>query len=230
VVPAPAKDRPKMTIGEATMKIWASPTLQSRHEIALGYGEVTISKNQTGVPRVSHLLAWIGFAESSNLAFCPAQTATSPTLSKSSASGLPTSGFAAVIIGATNGSPAVTYVARSEICDSIAPAALAKATEIVSVPWIQTGRSNIALSIRTLLPPCGSLDGISSGGSGKMFSVSVTASVPDVLNNCAPAHYVSQEIDFGPPNNPPGAPPPIVTASTLITHGKVGPLPLTMAH
>ena len=166
----PAIDRTSSQ-AQAAQEIWASPVLQSRTEGPLGYGLVTISLRVKGVPHVTKLPAWVGFAKSSGMANCPEESPTSSSTSTSaglSGKDLPSSGYAVVVIGAGHGSPAVTYTAPSLFCGSVQPAALALATEVVSVPWqAVTGVENESLEVRASLPACGQLEGISSGGSAQ---------------------------------------------------------------
>ncbi len=235
VVPAPAGDRPHVPEAQAAQEIWASPVLQSRTQGPLGYGLVTISLRVKGVPHVTKLPAWVGFAKSSGMANCPEESPTTAGTSTSTSAGLsgkdlPSSGYAVVVIGAAHGSPAVTYTAPSLFCGSVQPAALALATEVVSVPWqAVTGVENESFEVRASLPACGQLEGISSGGSAKVTTVTVAAVVPDAHGRCNGTSDVTQTVALGPVDNPPGAPPPLVTASTVIRHGPLGPTKLAVA-
>jgi hypothetical protein len=231
VVPAPADDRPRVSQKAAVREIWASPVLQGHEEGPLGYGLVTISLRVSGVPRVTKLPAWVGFARSSGIANCPVETATS-TSSPGDASGtaLPSSGYAAVVIGAAQGSPAVTYTARSVLCGSAQPPALALASEVLSEPWQSVaGVKNDSIIVRATLPACGQLEGIDSGGSTKVWTVTVAAVVPDVHGRCDGTREITRTVDLGPVGNPPGAPPPLVSASTRIRHGTLGPSVVAVA-
>jgi hypothetical protein len=231
VVPAPAGDRPLVSVKQAAQEIWASPVLQSRTQGPLGYGLVTISLRVLGVPHITKLPAWVGFAKSSGFAGCPEEPATS-TSTPLGASGedLLSSGYAAVVIGAAHGSPAVAFTAPSLVCGSVQPAALALASEVISVPWqALTGVENDSIRLRASLPACGSFEGIASGGSAKVITITVTALVPDVHGRCDGTSDVTQTVAMGPIGNPPGAPPPLVTASTIIRHGSLGPMRLAVA-
>jgi hypothetical protein len=231
VVPVPAADRPLVSRQQAAREIWASPVLQSRTPGPLGYGLVTISLRVLGVPHITKLPAWVGFAKSSGFAGCPEESATST----SNPVGLPgedllSSGYAAVVIGAAHGSPAVTYTAPSLFCGSVQPAALAAATEVLSVPWqALTGVENDSIQLRASLPACGSFESITSSGGAKVTTITVSAVVPDVHGRCDGAGTTTQSVALGPIGNPPGAPPPLVTASTVIRHGSLGPMQLTVA-
>ncbi len=209
VVPAPAGDRPHVSQAQAAQEIWASPVLQSRTQGPLGYGLVTISLRVKGVPHVTKLPAWVGFAKSSGMANCPEESPGSTSNSEGlPGKDLPSSGYAVVVIGAGHGSPAVTYTAPSLFCGSVQPAALALATEVVSVPWqAVTGVENESLEVRASLPACGQLEGISSGGSAKVTTVTVAAVVPDAHGRCDGTSDITQTVALGPVDNPPGAPP-----------------------
>ena len=230
VSPAPAGDHPLVSEERAAQEIWASPVLQGDQQGPLGYGLVTISFRARGVPHVTRLRAWVGFARSSDVAFCPEKSPSSTSNpQKLSGQALSSSGYAAVVVGAKNGSPAVTYKAPSMFCGSVQPAALALASEIVSVPWqALTGVANQSIQLRVTLPACASLEGIASGGSAKVTTITVTAVVPDVHGRCDGTSDVTQTVALGPVGNP-GAPPPLVTASTIIRHGPLGPSRLAVA-
>jgi hypothetical protein len=231
VVPAPAGDRPLISREQAAREIWASPVLQSRQVEALGYGLVTITLRTVGVPHITKLPAWVGFAKSSGFAGCPEQSATSTTIAAaSSGTDLASSGYAAVVIGAMHGSPAVTYTAPSLFCGSVQPATLAQATEVLSVPWqAMTGLENQSIQVRASLPACASFEGITSSGSAKVTTITVAAVLPDVHGRCNGTSDITETVALGPPGNPPGAPPPVVTASTLLRHGSLGPSQLALA-
>jgi hypothetical protein len=231
VTPAPASDRPTVTKKAAAQKIWASPVMLGRDEGPLGYGIVTISRHQQGVSRVSKLRAWIGFARSTGAASCPAELVVPGTApSRAKPVSLPSNGYAAVVVGAAGGSPAVSYTARSEICLSVQAASLARATEVLSVPWqAVSGIEGGSIQVRVTIPPCGSLSGISTSESAKAATISVGAQVPDDPSGCGPSSTITQTVYLGPPNNPPGAPPSPVPASTTLLHGPVGPVHLAVA-
>jgi hypothetical protein len=173
----------------------------------------------------------VGFAKSAGFASCPAEILPpSSDPSRPAAVSLPSNGYAAVVIGAVRGAPAVSYTARSEVCASVQPALLAVATEVVSVPWQATGGiEGGSMQVRVTMPPCGSLEGVSSGGSAESWTITVGAVVPDAPSRCGPSSSITQTVDLGPPNNPPGAPPSPVSARTTLIHGPLGPVHLTVA-
>jgi hypothetical protein len=230
VAPAPAGDHPLVSEERAAEEIWASPVLQGDQQGPLGYGVVTISLRVGGVPHVTRLRAWVGFARSSGTAFCPEKSPSSTSNADGlSGQALSSSGYAAVVIGAAHGSPAVTYRAPSMVCGSVQPAALALASEVLSVPWqALTGVANESIQLRVTLPACGTLEGIASGGSAKVTTITVTAVVPDVHGRCDGTSDITQTVALGPVGNP-GAPPPLVTGSTIIRHGPLGPSRLAVA-
>jgi hypothetical protein len=223
VVRAPAGDRPLVSQEKAAQEIGASPVLQSRTQGPLGFGLVTISLRVKGVPRVARLPAWVGFARSSEITNCPEQSSSSSSVGLQGTA-LPSSGYAAVVIGAAHGSPAVTYTARSVLCGSVQPAALAMASEAVSVPWhAVTGVENDSIQVKAMLPACGQLQGIDSGGSATVWTITVIAVVPDVHGRCDGTSEITETASLGPVGNPTGAPPPLVSTSTVIRHGHLGP-------
>jgi len=230
VVPAPAGDRPLVSQAQAAKEIWASPVLQSRQVEALGYGLVTISLRTIGLPRITKLPAWVGFAKSSGFAGCPEESATSTSIPASSGTDLASSDYAAVVIGAAHGSPAVAFTAPSLFCGAVQPATLAQATEVLSVPWKElTGLENQSIQVRASLPACARFEGITSSGSTKVTTITVAAVLPDVHGRCNGASDITETVALGPSGNPPNAPPPLVTSSTLLRHGSLGPSQLAFA-
>jgi hypothetical protein len=228
VVPAPSHDQPTLSERRAAQEIWSSTALVgSTREGPVGFGLVTISMRAKGVPRITKLAAWVGFAKSSDAANCPAEVipsvgTASPT-SGPSPQQAPSDGYAAVVIGA-HGSPAVTYTARSIVCDALRPATLARASEEYSVPWREVGGlADDEINVRATIPPCGVLQGSSSGGSAQEITIAIQAVVPDVHGRCTGSHVANQIVSLGPDANTPGAPPPLVTKSTKIRHGRLGP-------
>jgi len=224
VVPAGHGKRPRITQKKATAMIWASPKVEGAHAGPLGYGLVTVTLRGRGVPRITRLLAWVGFARHTAAYSCPEQSSLAPPLPA-----LPSDGYSAVVIGAVHGSPAVVYTARSAVCGSLQPATLTNASEAISIPWRPTGSAtNGAIELEATVPPCGTVAGITSGGSAEAFTITVAATVPDVLSHCGGASTVAEKVNFGPVGNPPHAPPPVVTGATQILHGQLGPLRLTV--
>jgi hypothetical protein len=230
VTPAPTGDRPTVAKSAAAQKIWASPVMNGRNEGPLGYGIVTITRHAKGVPRISTLPAWVGFARSTSAYGCPDEPSPPSTgPSRARPVSLPSDGYAAIVIGAARGTPAVSYTARSEVCLSVQAASLAVATEVLSVPWQPiSGIEGGSMQVRVTIPPCGSLEGVSSGGSAKGATITIGAVVPDAPSGCGPSSTITQTVFLGPPNNPPGAPPSPVSASTPILHAPLGPVHLAM--
>ncbi len=226
LIPATSGDVPAVPEQEAARKIWASPTLTGYQKGPLGYGLVTIAASAPGVPAIRKLLAWVGFAQERALVSCPAIQAPGPSVTTTSGPPLPrTSGWAAVVIGAKTGSPAVSYVARSAPCGTIVPASLTLAKEIISVPWqpISGGLASVLVSV----PPCGSIAGSTANESAGSVTIWVGAVVPDVARHCGGTRTVSYAPNVGPPLSP-GAPPSPISPATQILHGALGPHPMTL--
>jgi len=220
VEPPGPSEHPTLSETEATTKLWASPTLTGYHAGPLGFGIATITLRQAGVPSVTSLPAWIAFAMA-NAASCPAETVpTGPTTTQLA---LPSSGYAAVVIGAAIGTPAVAYTARSSTC-GFPPTGptVTTASEVVSIPWVALGTVQAGqLAVRASVPPCGTYRGASVGGDAKSLTVTLLAVVPDVAHECPVVQPVTESVQVGPPSAP-GAPPPVVSPSTLIEHGPLG--------
>jgi hypothetical protein len=219
VEPPGPGEHPRLSEAEAT-KIWATSTLAGYRAGSPGFGMVTINLRQAGVPSVTSLLAWIAFAMA-NAASCPAETVpTGPTTTQLD---LPSSGYAAVVIGAAIGTPAVVYTARSSTC-GFPPTGptVTTASEVVSIPWVALGTVQAGeLAVRASVPSCGTYRGASVGGNAKSLTVTLLAVVPDVAHECPVVQPVTESVQVGPPNAP-GAPPPVVSPSTLIGHGSLG--------
>ena len=222
VEPAPRSDRATITQAQAATEIWASPSLGGRRVESLGLGLVTIAVPSRTVPRVTDLLAWVGFAKAGPI-FCPEARPKGPAVDASS---LPSSGWAAVVVGADSGSPAVAYTARSAPCGSVSPASLTKAIEVVSVPWVEVGVNGQVVSVEATFPPCGEHSGNASGGSATSITISVQAMVSDVHRDCGGPKVVPESVRVGPIPSP-GAPPPLFTSRTVIVHAVVGPISQT---
>jgi hypothetical protein len=226
VVPASAHDRPTLSETKAAEKIWASPVFAGHQKGPLGYGLVTISRQAKGVARITRLPAWIGFAQSRSGEACPAETPSSSAPSLPAAASFPSSGYAAVVIGAATGAPAVTYTARSLVCTSVQPAAVAKATEVESARWrALSPLTNGAFTLRATVPACGTLEGTGSEGSAQSVTVTVDVTVPDVPAHCTGVHTVTQPESLGPPEGAPNpGPASLITSATVIQHARVGPI------
>jgi hypothetical protein len=224
VAPAAPGQRPKVSRSAAAAKIWANPAVEGAQAGSLGYGLVSIALRVRGVARVERLFAWVGFARHTATYGCPNETAPLAKMPQ-----LPSDGYIAVVIGAGDGAPALTYTARTSVCETVHPASLANASEEISIPWSPVGGATSAvLQVVATVPPCGTVAGIASGGSATSMTITIGATVPDVLSHCGPAQVVSETVNLGPLGNPPGAPPPLVSPTTRILHGALGPAHLTV--
>jgi len=228
VVPAPRRSRPTMSLAAARVLMRADTSTISYQSVVLGYGVATISTHAAGVPRVTSIPAWIGFSKRFAAVSCPMMRAT-PGSTTTMLPSLPSAGYAAIVIGAAHGSPAVTYVAASAPCGTVVRATLAKAGEAVSIPWVALGSvEDGTLSVSTTIPRCGTYSGSTTGGSARSTTVTLSAVVPDVHGQCQGAHPATESVFISPANDP-GAPPPIVTAKTELLHGPLGPQDLEAA-
>jgi hypothetical protein len=222
VTPASATTRPEMSEAAAMTEFTSDAQLIGYHRVVFGFGQATVTQPGRGVPRITHVRAWVGFAQTSGLFHCPnlAGSASPPVPSP------PSDGYAAVVIGSAHGTPAVTYVARSERCDSVLPASVTPATEAISIPWHATGPiDNGSIEAEATVPPCGTFSSISSGGSASSITITLAAIVPDVRRHCGGPSSVTERVMVDPPATP-GAPTPLVTARTTIRHGRLGPVTL----
>jgi hypothetical protein len=219
VSPPGAISPPRFSRAVAMREFSSDARLEGYHAITFGYGIATITKHTNGIARITRLPAWVGFAQSTGAYNCPAFGSGSPRPPTP-----PWSGYAALVIGAKNGSPAVNYVARSEACNSVAPASLSSASETVSVPWSAIGPvDNGTVAVQATVPPCGGVAGISAGGSASSMTISIGAVVPDVLHHCHGPKLVKETVVMDPAGGP-GAPPQLVSGTTAILHGRLGPV------
>ena len=229
VRPSPGRLRPTGDAAKIETQVWATGQIMGYRPQAFGFGLVTIRARRAGIPRVRNLPAWVGVATDAGTSFsCPMmRVSPGPTLA-SPEPALRSPGEAAVVIGSATGAPALVYEARSDPCGTIAPATLTEALERLSIPWTATGAvTDQGLSVRAILPECGSLAGIASGGSASAMTVTVYAVVPEATSprSCAPAHVIDETVALGPIGDP-DAPPPLVGPDTQILHGTTGPVPV----
>lgn len=172
---------------------------------------------------MSELPAWIGFGTRADVAYnCPMMrsppTAPAPPLvrrAKRRSS-----------LGMHRGRrPSSTRPAVPCATDWLLPGS-PNALEEISIPWVALGPLNRELlSIQAMMPRCGGLMGVGTGGSAAAMTVTVYAIVPEDSSHagCAPANTIDETIALG-PGPIPGAPPPLVSTSTAILHGTTGPV------
>jgi hypothetical protein len=203
---------------DAATEIWASASFTGYHAVVLGFGVVTIAVPGGDAPAVRALPAWVGFA-SGNATACPAQIGPS-----TSAALPPDNGDAAVVLGASDGTPAVAYKARTSICGQapIGPT-VTGVDEVVSVPWTSGGPlQDGTLTVLAQIPRCGASQGIATEGTSAALTVSAYALVNDQPDNqCPPGRVVTEHVPLAPGG--PGAPPPVVSSQTVVLHGPLGP-------
>jgi hypothetical protein len=205
---------------DAARAIWASSTFSGHRTGVLGFGVVTISLSPSGpgAPSVTALPAWVGFG-SAVAASCPMETV--PTGVTTTVPALPSSGDAAVVLGDGDVS-LLAYTARTSIC-GFAPTgpSYGTADEVESVPWTEVGPLHDgSLTVQAQIPGCGAYQGASSGGTRSTWTVSILALVPLTDEGCT-GSSVTETLSTGPVDAP-GAPPPVVSSSTAITHAAVG--------
>ena len=129
------------------------------------------------------------------------------------------------MIGAASGSPAVAYSARTSMC-GFPPTgpSVTSADEVVSIPWAALGEVKAGqLSVPGSLPPCGTYQGASVSGDAESLTITLAAGVPDVTLRCPALRLLDESVQVGPPNSP-GAPPSLVSPSTVLKHGTLGPI------
>jgi hypothetical protein len=223
VIVTPTSNVPTRRLTSAATQVWATTQVQGYSAVALGFGEVTITKVTNGMPTVKKLAAWVGLVKDSNVYYCPAMKPGHKNVRPPANS---TANWAAVIVGDAPGSPAVVYMAVRADCGSLFPARLVLATERISVPWKATGPlKGQSLPVEFAMPTCASYIGPESNGSKS----SVTISIDVLRNENASAMYctaspstLKKDIYLGRPG--PGSSSPLVTKSTVIGHGPTGPV------
>lgn len=229
VRPSPGRLRPTGDAGKTETQAWATGQIMGYRAQVFGFGVVTIRARRAGIPRVRNLPAWVALATDAEASFgCPMMRVSPEPSLGSPEPALASPGEAAVIIGSARPRLALVYKARSDPCGTVVPATLTQALERLSIPWTATGPvTDQVLPVRAILPECGSLAGIASGGSASAMSVTLYAVVPETpsARSCAPAHAIDEAVVLGPVGAP-GAPPPLVGPDTQILHGTTGPVPV----
>jgi hypothetical protein len=210
-------------------EIWATTQLRGYSPLSrsgskaplFGFGIVTITKHVKGVPVVTKVPAWVGFARETALYHCPAQTSRQSTqqlLGRAAYSGL-----AAVVVGQPSGSPAVVYVAKSVRCGRLYPAVLSNATEQFSLSWTVAGKVGTSkVAIEVTPPMCGRIVGnavAATWRSGWLSSVTITefGTVPEYTaawRTCPMPTPTREVIDLRGPTS----------SSTQFVHPKTGPM------
>jgi hypothetical protein len=209
VEPAPAAVRPSFAEGRAATEIWANPSMAGgRADTVLGFGLVTTRVSSPNIPRVRRLPAWVGFAWG-RVRFCPMEPAASI---QPSAPALPSNGYVAVVVGAADGVPALTYTARSSFCGRPpAGPTVALATKTLSIPWhMISPRQGDTVTIGFELPPCGRLVSTNLSGSAPSATVEVDATTPDVPLPCPAPVAKTTRVEVG--------------GAAVIGHAPVGPV------
>lgn len=158
VRPAPKSMTPTRTESEAATEIWATSGVAGTQRRFIGFGLATITIRVKGVPTVKSLPAWIGVTYSNGIRSCPAMTGTPKKL-------LPphSNGYAAVILGDRQDSPAVVYTAAADVCDKYRPASVQDALEVRSTPWTYSRSGVVAVHY----PNCAKWYSTSAGFSPK---------------------------------------------------------------
>jgi hypothetical protein len=229
VRPSPGRLRPTSDASKIETQVWATGQIMGYRPQAFGFGLVTIRARRAGIPRVRDLPAWVALATDAGTHFsCPMMRVSPGRSLAPPEPALASPGEAAVIIGSATRAPALVYEARSDPCGTVIPATLTEALERLSIPWTAAGPvTDHVLPVRAILPECGSLAGIASGGSATAMTVTLYAVVPEApsARSCAPAHVIDEAVVLGPVGDP-GAPPPLVGPDTQILHGTTGPVPV----
>jgi len=209
VEPAPASMRPSFSEGRAAAEIWSNPAIEGgRGDTLIGFGLVTSRVAAPDVARVRRLPAWIGFVWG-RVRFCPLEPAVATPRPPTR---LPSNGYVAVVVGASDGRPAFTYTARSSFCGRPpAGPTVALATETLSIPWHTSGpRRGDTITIAFQLPPCGRWVSTSVSGSDPSATVEVDATTPDVPLPCPAPVGKTVRVDVG--------------AASTIGHAPLGPV------
>jgi hypothetical protein len=219
VQPPTANDRPTISENDAATEIWASSVFTGYHQVEMGFGIATVALPVAGVPTVTELPAWVGFAMA-NAISCPSGTV--PTGPTTTVQAPPTPGYAAVILGAATGRPGVAYVSRGAMCSGPPTGpTVSAAREVVSVPWAATGpESGGQIAVLASVPTCGTLAGAEGGGNSTSMTWTVTAVVPDAQLGCTGTRSVEWTLGVSLPNLP-GVP---TTVATPFGHGPLGPV------
>jgi hypothetical protein len=153
VVPAPASlgtgEVPRAILAQA----WATSQVQDYWVRGFAFGLVTIVKKFKGVRVVHSQPAWVGLVQYSGAFFCPAFDGPDKTAP-------PSSGWAAVVVGAGRHSPDVVYTADDVHCGDYYHASLVNASETISLPWRDDDGDALVH-----VPACATVNTVTSGSS-----------------------------------------------------------------
>jgi hypothetical protein len=149
VTPASPSLHTLQGIGGMTAKIWATAQLSGFAKQTLGYGYVTVRGTAQGEKRMTHILAWVGFANGNTSSVC----------AKTSAGKFRTNGEAAVVLGDATFSQAFSYVPPG--CGIAQRSGYRVPDEVVSVPWVKVGTASArgVINFSTKIAQCGALSG-----------------------------------------------------------------------
>lgn len=169
VTPAPANVSTLQGIGKMTAKIWASTEFSGFDHQTLGYGYVTVRGTAKGEKRMTHVLAWVGFANGN----------TSDVCTKSGAGTFRTNGEAAVVLGDAKFAEAVAYVPSG--CGIPTRAGFTVPNEVLSVPWVKVGSANArgVVNFRTTIAHCGTVAGRTIARGTGAVEILLYAQTPD---------------------------------------------------
>ena len=169
VTPAPANVSTLQGVGHMTAKIWASTQFAGFDHQTLGYGYVTVKGVAKGEAKITHMLAWVGFANGN----------TSDVCTKTGGGKFHTNGEAAVVLGDAKFAEAVAYVPPG--CGIPTRAGYTVPNEVVSVPWVKIGTANAhgVVTFRTTIAHCGGVAGNTRARGTGVLEVLLYAQTPD---------------------------------------------------
>lgn len=219
IAPAASSVHPNVSESVMSNELWATTALEGTSQVALAYGDVTLTL--AGAPKLRDIPVWVAIATSkpcSATVRCNAGNFASLPLT------IVVSGYGLPSPQAKIGLP-IDFVYQSMGTSSTARPRLLPAIEQVSSPWFQDGAiKNRTLSITTGPFPCGALHGYSlvSGPNGPTLTVESRYPESTMGDYCASSPVVHKSIPLTTTIN--GVSKWLVNPSAPIEHATTGPM------
>jgi hypothetical protein len=224
IAPAPPSIRPTVSAGAVAKELWATTALRGEAPLVFGYGDVTMTLSDAGVPKLHDVPVWIAIASAQP---CRSKTACGPSHLASLPLTVVVSGYGLPNSSAKTGTP-IAFVYQSAGAHSTAEPRLLPAILQASVAWEQDGPiKDRSLDITTGPFPCGALHGYNfvTGANGATLTVESLTPVSTLGDYCALSVAVRKVIPLTTTSN--GATKWLIDPSARIIHAPTGPIGAT---